>query len=316
LLALTPIRYHKQVCYAITIVMPTLSAFAIFVWLPAAYTLPKRYTAFIPPSDFQQLDYSLADSIKLHGYTASAARATPGETIDVTLYWEALKPIDANHTVFLQLVDDRSTKVAQRQTISGLGMYQPTRWKIGEVIADVIPLSIDANASVPREYAMIGGMLDAKTGERLPMSRSDYKLGTVILMPHQPLNSLPPSAYSLTVQFDRGILLQGCSLKDATLTLFWQASQRVNQNYKIFAHLWGTNNQFVAGLDHAPMQGRFPTRYWNDGDWIMDDVALPDRARIDRITVGLYAEDTQQRLPLLTPPQPEHSFALPDQCWR
>ena len=316
LLVLIPIRYHKQVCYTIAIVMPTLSAVAVFVWLPAAYTLPKRYSDFTPPSNFQQLDYYLADSIKLHGYTASAVRATPGETINVTLYWEALKPIDANHAVFLQLVDDQSTKIAQRQTISGLGMYQPTRWKVGEVIADVIPLSIDAKASVPREYAIIGGMLDAKTGERLPMSRNDYKLGTVMLVPRQPMNSMPPSTYPLAAQFDRGILLRGCSLKDATLTLFWQASRNVNKNYKIFVHLWDANSQLIAGLDHAPMQGQFPTHYWIEGDWITDEVALPDRARIDRIAVGLYAEETQQRLPLLIPPQPEHSFDLPDQCSR
>ncbi|MBI5714848.1 MAG: glycosyltransferase family 39 protein, partial [Chloroflexi bacterium] len=316
LLALIPVHYHKQVCYTIAIVMPTLSAVAIFVWLPAAYTLPKRFTTFTPPSGFQKLDYYLADSIKLHGYTVSAARATPGETLTVTLYWEALKPIEANHAVFLQLVDEESTKVAQRQTISGLGMYQPTRWKVGEVIADVIPLSTDANASAPREYAIIGGMLDEKSGERLPMTRSDYKLGTVILVPRQPLNALPPFAYPVMAQFDQGIRLRGCSLKESALILYWQTSQSVNQNYKIFVHLWDANNQFVAGLDHAPMQGRFPTRYWIDGDWIQDELALPDRARIDRISVGLYAEDTQQRLPLLIPLQPEHSFSLPDQCWK
>lgn len=316
LLALTPVRYHKYVCYTIAAVMPILSAVAIFVWLPSAYTLPKRYAAFAPPADFRQLDYRLADSIKLHGYTASTTRAIPGESLTVTLYWEALKPIDANHVVFLQLVDEQSTKVAQRQTISGLGMYQPTRWKVGEVIADAIPLTIDANASAPREYAIIGGMLDEKSGERLPMTRSDYKLGEVMLVPRQMLGALPQASHPLTAQFDQGIQLRGCASKESALILYWQVSQRVNQNYKVFAHLWDTNDQFLTGLDHVPMQGRFPTRYWLESDWIPDEVALPDRTRVARITVGLYAEGTQQRLPLIAPPQSEHSFALPDVCWR
>jgi len=316
LLALTPVRYHKHVCYAIATIMPILSAVAIFVWLPSAYILPKRYATFAPPTDFRQLDFRLTDSIKLHGYTASTTRAISGESLTVTLYWEALKPIEANHVVFLQLVDEQSTKVAQRQTISGLGMYQPTRWKVGEVIADAIPLTIDAKATAPREYTIIGGMLDEKSGERLPMTRSDYKLGEVMLVPRQMLSALPQASHPLTAQFDQGVRLRGCALKESALTLYWQASQSVNQNYKVFIHLWDANDQFLTGLDHTPMQGRFPTRHWLEGDWIQDEVALPDRARVARITVGLYAEETQQRLPLIAPPQSEHSFALPNECWK
>lgn len=316
LLALTPVRYHKHVCYTIATAVPILSAVAIFVWLPAAYTLPKRYAVFIPPSDFRQLDYRLADSIKLHGYTVSAARTTPGAVFTITLYWEALKQIEANHVVFLQLVDDQSTKVAQRQTIPGLGMYQSTRWKVGEVIADAIPLTIDSNATAPREYTIVGGMLDEKSGERLPMTRSDYKLGEVMIVPRQMLNALPQASHPLAAQFDRGIRLQGCALKESALTLYWHASQDVNQNYKVFVHLWDANDQFLAGLDHTPMQGRFPTQYWLEDDWIQDEMALSDRARVARVTVGLYLEDTQQRLPLIAPLQPEHSFVLPDQCWK
>ncbi len=316
LLTLTPTRFHKALTYSLITVMPILSAVAIFVWLPAAYKLPTRYNTFTPPANFQPLNYNIGESIKLHGITVSSSRLAPSDTLTVTLYWEALKPIEANHVVFLQVIDNQSNKVAQRQTISGLGMYQPTRWKVGEVIADAIPLTIDADATAPREYVIIGGMLDEKSGERLPMTRSDYKLGEVMLVPRQMLNALPQASHPLTAQFDQGIRLQGCVLKESVLTLYWQASQRVNQNYKVFVHLWDINDQFLTGLDHTPMQERFPTRHWLVGDWIPDEVALPDRARVARITVGLYAEGTQQRLPLIAPPQSEHSFALPDKCWK
>lgn len=316
LITLAPTRFHKALTYSFITVMPTLSAVAIFVWLPAAFKLPMRFTPFTPPANFQFLNYQIGESIKLHGITVSSSRLTASDTLTVTLYWEALKPVEANHAVFLQVVDNQSNKVAQRQTLSGLGMYQPTRWQLGEIIADEIPLTIDAKANPPGVYAIIGGLLDEKTGERLSMTRADYKLGEVVVMPKQTLNALPAGVQETTARFESGIQMRGCFLKSSTLILYWQVDRDINQNYKVFIHLWDDQGQFLAGLDHTPVKGRFPTRYWQAGDWIEDEVTLTERRGFSRITVGLYDEENQQRLLLIEPSHPEQFYTLPTECWK
>lgn len=314
LLTLTPTRFHRALTYSLLAVMSSLSAVAIFVWLPAAYKLPTRFTTFTPPPNFQPLNYQIGESIKLHGITVSSSRLTASDTLTVTLYWEALKPVEANHSVFLQVVDSQSNKVAQKQTLSGLGMYQPTRWQLGEIIADEIPLTIDAKENLPSVYSIIGGMLDEKTGERLPMTRNDYNLGEVLITPKQMPVELPKDAQTFTAQFDNGVELRGCRVRASTMTLYWFANKSVAEDYKIFVHLWDTA-KFFAGLDHSPMNGRFPTRFWQRGDWIEDEVTLTDRERIARVLVGFYNADSQLRLPLIRPESADYSYTLPKACW-
>ncbi len=315
LLTLTPPRFHRALTYSLLAVMPTLSAVAIFVWLPAAYKLPTRFTTFTPPANFQPLNYQIGESIKLHGITVSSSRISSGDIFSVTLYWEALKPVEANHAVFLQVVDTQSNKVAQRQTLSGLGMYQPTRWQLGEVIADEIPLMIDAKANLPNVFSIIGGMLDEKSGERLPMTRGDYKLGEVLITPEQMPVELPKDAQTFNAEFDTGIELRGCRVRASTMTLYWFANKSIAEDYKIFVHLWNTE-RFFAGLDHSPMNGRFPPRFWQCGDWIEDNVVLTDRDRLDRVLVGFYNADSQFRLPLIRPESADHAYTLPKECWK
>lgn len=315
LLTLTPTRFHRALTYSLLAVMPTLSAVAIFVWLPAAYKLPTRFTTFTPPANFQPLNYQIGESIKLHGITVSSSRISSGDIFSVTLYWEALKPVEANHAVFLQVVDTQSNKVAQRQTLSGLGMYQPTRWQLGEVIADEIPLMIDAKANLPNVFSIIGGMLDEKSGERLPVTRGDYKLGEVLITPEQMPIELPKDAQTFNAEFDTGIELRGCRVRASTMTLYWFANKSIAEDYKIFVHLWNTE-RFFAGLDHSPMNGRFPTRFWQRGDWIEDNVVLTDRERLDRVLVGFYNADSQFRLPLIRPESADRAYTLPKECWK
>lgn len=194
-------------------------------------------------------------------------------------------------------------------------MYQPTRWQLGEVIADEIPLMIDAKANLPNVFSIIGGMLDEKSGERLPVTRGDYKLGEVLITPEQMPIELPKDAQTFNAEFDTGIELRGCRVRASTMTLYWFANKSIAEDYKIFVHLWNTE-RFFAGLDHSPMNGRFPTRFWQRGDWIEDNVVLTDRERLDRVLVGFYNADSQFRLPLIRPESADRAYTLPKECWK
>jgi hypothetical protein len=326
-LALVPTRYHRRFSHLLWLGMASLSAIALGYWLPGAFALPPRFDTFSPPANFQPLDYSFGDSIRLHGYTVSAKREYPAGTLKVTLYWEALNPIADDYGVFLQLVDDRDNKVGQRETFSGGGMYPTSRWLPGQVVADTIVLKIDPNAPAPQVYRLSGGLWNLATGDRLPLhsvhsaAAELYTLGEIVIAPdpNAPKTTLPEGALGLAVDFSSGIKLRGCAPPASgakTLALFWEATAPIDKSYTVFVHLWDDKaTNLIGGLDHLPAAGRFPSHYWQAGDWIADEFALPDTNLIGRVDVGLYDSLTLQRLPILKPSQPDGVFSLPAECW-
>ncbi len=59
------------------------------------------------------------------------------------------------------------------------------------------------------------------------------------------------------------------------LTLFWEISERVEENYRVQVNLRGTDGQtHFTWLSH-PLNGRYPTRAWDEGDVIRDHLPLP-----------------------------------------
>lgn len=86
------------------------------------------------------------------------------------------------------------------------------------------------------------------------------------------------------------------------LTLYWQATQAVNQRYKVFAHLLGPGDTLWGQRDSEPGGGLRPTTTWKPGDTIRDNYGLlilpgtPPGAY--RIEVGMYRLDNGQRLPV------------------
>jgi hypothetical protein len=324
LFGLAPQRWHRHLGLILWAALASLAAISTWRWLPQAYALPPRLAAADLPAGRVPLSHRYGDSVRLHGFEVSAPRTGPGGTLEVTLYWETAREIDLNYAVFLQLVDGQSNKVAQHDTYSGNGMYPTSRWKPGEIIVDRLTLSVDANAPAPQVYWLIGGLWDVKSGQRLPLRSGDpaadsvFRLGEVAVIPEAAAR-LPGVAVPLVVQYESGITLRGCGrpgTRPGTVTTFWEATQSVGRDYTVLVHLWDASGEFIAGLDHPPMQGRFPSRFWQAGDWIADEFILPDTAAIDQLNIGFYTSDTLERLPLLQPPLPDGLLPLPGICWK
>lgn len=324
LLALVPPRYYRLFGYSMWLGMALLSAAAIWGWLPGAFALPPRLAKFTPPPGFVPLDFQFGDTIRLHGYTVSSPRGHPTQTLTVTLYWETLAPLTADYAVFLQLVDDTNYKASQYESFPGRGMFPTSQWIPGETIMDRVVLPISQDAPSPRLYWLIGGLWDLETGERLPILAPEsnaaklYKLGEVMIVPEISANKLPEVAYGLAVEFSGGIALRGCeppSPQSQDATLFWEAAEATSQDYTVFVHVWDGTGTLVAGLDHRPAAGYFPTRFWLPGDWIVDRYAFPNSGLAARVDVGLYESDSLQRLDVLEPPTPNGVYSLPVECW-
>jgi hypothetical protein len=119
---------------------------------------------------------------------------------------------------------------------------------------------------------------------------------------------------SLDVNEDLGLTSIGAG-ETVTLTLYWQALQVPENDFRVFVHLVDETGALVAQDDVSPRGGGYPTWAWHSGDLVADPhpVELPDELPAGRYTwlVGMYRPDTLERLPVVGPEGPVPDDAIP-----
>jgi 4-amino-4-deoxy-L-arabinose transferase-like glycosyltransferase len=102
-----------------------------------------------------------AAAIKLEGYR-HAGQVQAGAVLALALYWEAVRPVQTDYVVFVQLVDPQGNKLAQRDLQPLEGRRPTSSWQAGELIRDDQDLSVAAGVP-PGTYRLLVGMYDAAT---------------------------------------------------------------------------------------------------------------------------------------------------------
>jgi 4-amino-4-deoxy-L-arabinose transferase-like glycosyltransferase len=123
----------------------------------------------------RRVDADLGGEITLLGYDVDELRVAPGDTLSVTLYWEAQVRPPVEYTVFLHVAASEGPPHAQDDGPPAGGIYPTSFWDAGEVVTDPRAISIPADLP-PGDYPLVAGMYRLETGERLPWLRTD---GTV-----------------------------------------------------------------------------------------------------------------------------------------
>ncbi|MEW5958570.1 MAG: glycosyltransferase family 39 protein [Chloroflexota bacterium] len=107
---------------------------------------------------------TLNEVISLTGFDLPRPDYRPGETVPITLHWQAVEPAPGNYRVFVQLVGADGTLYAQQD----LEPLWPTgQWRVGQRLADGHDLLLD-EAMPPGTYHLLIGLIDPATGRRLP----------------------------------------------------------------------------------------------------------------------------------------------------
>jgi hypothetical protein len=92
------------------------------------------------------------------------------------------------------------------------------------------------------------------------------------------------------------------ALEGIKLTTYWHCTGRVNGSYKFFIHVDGFGLRLNG--DHEVLDGRYPTRYWRPGDYLVDTykmkVPIHFRPGNYSIFMGLFQGDN--RLPQISGP--------------
>jgi len=129
----------------------------------------------------QRLDARLGQAVALTGYTLESDSVRPGDSLCLTLFWQAVDRVPARYTVFTHVVGPAGQVVAQTDS-QPLGGTMPTdAWQIGATIADRYAIALSADTP-PGDYALRVGMYTWPDLTRLPVTLNGKLAGDYVTL--------------------------------------------------------------------------------------------------------------------------------------
>jgi 4-amino-4-deoxy-L-arabinose transferase-like glycosyltransferase len=126
---------------------------------------PERQFA-LPENIKHPTRANLGDQVVFLGYDLNRTTVKPGETLHLTLYWQAQKQMETSYKVFTHLLDAQNRIWGQRDSVPMEGTYPTTSWLPDEVVIDEYEILVNATAPAG-EYQIEVGMYDPKSMQRL-----------------------------------------------------------------------------------------------------------------------------------------------------
>jgi len=309
-----PRHYEKWLLGIVGGLMFALAAIAPFRYIAPAYAKPVLLSEAEIERLPHRLDVTFGDKARLLGYESGDEETKPGESVEVTLFWQSLAEMDKDYTVFVHLLDENDLVIAQRDTYPGLGTYPTRLWRVGDAFADRYVLPLPPTIFAPCTGRFEVGLYDFADGERLVAMGPDGQLLGDNVRFHQ-IAVLPredsPLPNPVHFDFEGRIALVGYDLDRRTarpgetihLTLYWRALAEMEEDYTVFTHVLGEEDRLWAQMDSQPQGGAAPTSSWQVGQVIEDHYDLtikPDTPPdVYDIEVGLYLAATGRRLGVL-----------------
>jgi hypothetical protein len=274
-------------------------------------------TPFFQPlsqeSRWHPLGASFNDDLRLTGYRIEPAVIKPGETVTLSLNWQARRPIDGDFFLFIHLFDvmQRQRRGQVNVPLTGV-LFDVHRWPAGLTVPGIYHFTLPDDAP-DGAYRFEVGLYDASTQQRLPVTIDAAAASDQLILGKVHIRQQPPAPpqFPLTdIQFGDSIALIGVDLPPSSLhpgqvlsyNLHWQALTAIPQNYTVFTHLLDAAGTIRAQLDNPPQQGQYPTSWWDPGEIIVDPYTLPLPSDLApgsyTLRVGLYQPETEKRFPL------------------
>jgi hypothetical protein len=131
-----------------------------------------------------ELDQVFANEpLKLAGYSLFSSSVSAGETLELTLFWQAEGPATRPYTAFNHLVNEEGQLVAQEDNWPVSGRWPPSCWRDGDIIVDEYELAIPPDTA-PGSYHLITGLYDAQSSQRVLLEdgRDAVELGFIYVV--------------------------------------------------------------------------------------------------------------------------------------
>jgi len=314
LFQLAPRQYARVFVGVLAATLLLVAVICPFRYIAPAYARPApldaRQVQSIP--NLRNVDYG--GQMKLLGHDLDGRAFRPAEVIDLTLYWQALRAMDKDYSVSIVLLTPDGELIGQEDSYPGLGNFPTSAWRPGETIADQAWVRVRPRTATPTIGWVGVNLYYLPTMERLTAREGGAVVDQVFL---QPIKIVPWPArqyiISNPLQVDLGnqVDLIGYDLGTSearpgeaiALTLYWEASQDLDQDYTVFTHVIDYEDHVWAQKDSQPLGGNYPTSFWDAGDVVCDpyEITLPMDVPAGHygLEVGLYLASTGERLSVL-----------------
>lgn len=263
----------------------------------------------------------LGAGIGLAGYDLPRNQISPGETLDLTLYWQAEITPTRVLSAAVELVDSAGDVVAGHMDAPGGSGYPTTAWRPGMIVRDWRALPLDAKAP-EGDYMLRVQLVD---GNRTVGS---VDLGAVTVDGRPRLMEKPLIEQPLKATFGESVHLLGVNGLPATpmkpgdalaLTFVWQPQRTMDEALARSLQLLDASGALVAQQDGIPCSEGCPATSWLPNEYLLDTAALELPADLPpgpyRVIVGWYSAESQERLPAVNgdgAPLPDNMAPLPD----
>jgi 4-amino-4-deoxy-L-arabinose transferase-like glycosyltransferase len=329
-----PQRWGDAAPLAVAAGLLVLSAAVPWWTIIPAYDRPPLLDTEALPDDLPHLEVTFGQAIRLHGCQVDESRLSPGETLTVTCFWQALAPISKDYFIYHHLLAHGDEPVGKEHGYPGSGSFPTTLWPVGRVVAATEWVRVEENVAAPALGRLAIGIYDPDTGEHLePTNPQGQPLG-LIFAGGIKIAAPEPEAIEVPnrVRYRVGdtIALIGYAVEplsvapDDTLrvTLYWEATATPPEDYTVFVHLLDESGALRSQGDGPPMLGDYPTSLWETGEIIADEHTVPLDATVPsgryRLAVGLYRLADGVRLPVRDTDdaiQQNDRVMLPPEVW-
>ncbi len=272
-----------------------ITLYCLFNVIRPAYEKPPTVAEL--PTGAEEIGVEMGQGIRLVGAQVEPQTVLPGDPLWLTLYWRGDDVADDAPEFVLSVFGRNNEEIGKVHSYHGRGLYPAGLWPDGQIIADRFGLWIDKNTAAPVLAVVDTTLLDGATA----------RAGEIKIMPHD----WPPLDEERLAQFgphidllDVNVTPQHARPGDSlAIDVLWQARADLDEDLTTLVHLGQPDETPLATGDRQPLDGRYPTRVWENGEQIDDHytLALPDDLSAGRypLWIGMYNSGTMERLPIL-----------------
>lgn len=133
------------------------------IQVPITVQAPER--RWTVPDDFVAMDILFGGRIRLAGYRTDTTDVGTGETVSISLAWQAVTALETSYRVFVHLSDAEGRIVDQSDGIPASWSRPTTGWAVDEVVVETRSVTVPPDLS-PGVYTIRVGVY-AEDGRRL-----------------------------------------------------------------------------------------------------------------------------------------------------
>jgi len=275
--------------------------------------LAQGYRPEVDAATSKPVLVNFGDQIQLVRYELSGTGLLPGSDLEVTLYWQALRRVSEEYTVFVHLRGQDGSLVSQDDYPPLKNLYPTYYWSEGQTVPDPRTLSIPGDVA-PGWYRLEVGLYRSDDDQGLPVvDASGSEAGDSLILDYVWIGEttgLVPT-YPVGANLGNQVQLLGHdgvprsakAGQSLSLTLYWQALTEMTDDYSVFVHLVNGGEGVVAQHDGQPLEWFYTTSFWDTADIVRDEVDVAVSTSVPageyELVAGMYLLGTGERLPVL-----------------